>query len=726
MDAGCGPPDSREMDAVGPKVISRLHRRYLWRRRGGAALMVSGFGFWPAWFVNESWTVATLGGIVAAAGAAWAAGSRAPGREAVAQHLDRLLPSLQDSAELLLLDPSVLSPLARRQRETVERNLLATAEATLLSWRPVQRGALVGCCFGLIGLMGFSWNQPRGNAIAEQIPRVAAGELIEEVEILAEITRLVEPPSYTGLPTLTESGLGGEIIVGTRVTWEVRVDGAVDELVFESQSGDQTLRESSSGLWSWSLAPEEDLPLRLLAIHEGEARALSEWEVLTVRLDEAPAVRISSPERLLELDEGAVGSLSLRVHVSDDFGLGSSVLVATLAQGAGENVEFRERRLSLPQGRGSATDRKIESSLDLRAMGLEPGSELIFHVETLDRQKPEPQVGRSGSRIVRVRGGTEGPIGLGRGLPLLTPPEVFRSQRQIILDTEALLEALPNLAPQEIRRRSEAIGFDQRALRMRYGILLGEENVEAGSVAVGVEHEDEGSGDSHDVEDHNEQQSLAGGLAEESPLIAGVPGDLAHAHDSAEMATFFSDPVRLGLRRALAAMWDSESRLRGNEPRDALPFERIALEQLQALKRATRVYVNRIGFDAPALDEGRRLGGELDEIVSRVPRRGQALLEDPLVEAYEMLVDESLGSEGLADVLDSLDRVVGKELSGPSRLRWLSIRSDLREAIQTGQPVSSELKSSLRETLWGWLMPPQPRPTLRVVPTARSDSGVER
>src|SRR5690606_781903 len=55
-------------------------------------------------------------------------------------------------------------------------------------------------------------------------------------------------------------------------------------------------------------------------------------------------------------------------------------------------------------------------------------------------------------------------------------PAYFRSQRQIIIDAEALLEEKPRLASEEFERRSDLIGVDQRLLRLRYGQFLGEES----------------------------------------------------------------------------------------------------------------------------------------------------------------------------------------------------------------------------------------------------------
>ena len=61
-------------------------------------------------------------------------------------------------------------------------------------------------------------------------------------------------------------------------------------------------------------------------------------------------------------------------------------------------------------------------------------------------------------------------------IPILAKPELLRSQRQIIIDTENLLADIktnPKMNPLVVRNRSEIIANDQAALRRRYGKFLG-------------------------------------------------------------------------------------------------------------------------------------------------------------------------------------------------------------------------------------------------------------
>ena len=54
-------------------------------------------------------------------------------------------------------------------------------------------------------------------------------------------------------------------------------------------------------------------------------------------------------------------------------------------------------------------------------------------------------------------------------------PEYFRSQRQIIIETEQLLKDKPSITQDAFNNKSNDLGIDQKLLRLRYGKFLGEE-----------------------------------------------------------------------------------------------------------------------------------------------------------------------------------------------------------------------------------------------------------
>src|ERR1700759_5522833 len=60
-------------------------------------------------------------------------------------------------------------------------------------------------------------------------------------------------------------------------------------------------------------------------------------------------------------------------------------------------------------------------------------------------------------------------------LPTNIKPEFFRSERQIIIETEQLLKEKDTIAVQAFKDKSNDLGIDQKLLRLRYGKFLGEE-----------------------------------------------------------------------------------------------------------------------------------------------------------------------------------------------------------------------------------------------------------
>ncbi|WP_248785489.1 hypothetical protein, partial [Escherichia coli] len=103
-------------------------------------------------------------------------------------------------------------------------------------------------------------------------------------------------------------------------------------------------------------------------------------------------------------------------------------------------------------------------------------NDVIAQLEVRDNHAPTPQTGRSSSVILRL---PSAEVALGaelEGRIKKTLPAYFRSQRQIIIDAEALIRQRRGLAADDFIKRSDAIGVDQRILRLRYGQFLGEES----------------------------------------------------------------------------------------------------------------------------------------------------------------------------------------------------------------------------------------------------------
>ncbi len=179
------------------------------------------------------------------------------------------------------------------------------------------------------------------------------------------------------------------------------------------------------------------------------------------------------------------------------------------------------------------------------------------------------------------------------------------------------------LSKKDFEATSNALGFDQKALRLKYGEFMGDEadsgiavNPEIPDAALDPDNPTAGYTHDHDNEnehnlvdhdhDHEEDPTQE---EEASPL-----DNYLHNHDDPEESTLFTQSLKSKLQQAMAEMWDAELYLRLYTPEESLPYQYKALKLIQEIKNSARIYVHRIGFDPPPIKEEKRLTGDLEEI----------------------------------------------------------------------------------------------------------------
>ncbi|WP_339700664.1 hypothetical protein [Algoriphagus aquimarinus] len=141
--------------------------------------------------------------------------------------------------------------------------------------------------------------------------------------------------------------------------------------------------------------------------------------------------------------------------------------MATLARGSGENVKFRENRIAIDSQNFKSEDLSV--TVDLKAFDFKPGDELYYYWAAMDNRSPEPNFSRSDTYFLNYvdSSGIEEDEIIGMAIHVM--PEYFRSQWQIIIDTENLIATQKSKSEQEFNAASNLIGSDQKLLRMRYG-----------------------------------------------------------------------------------------------------------------------------------------------------------------------------------------------------------------------------------------------------------------
>jgi hypothetical protein len=439
-------------------------------------------------------------------------------------------------------------------------------------------------------------------------------------------TRLwVVPPAYTRQPAFAPAQASFQCPQGSRVRWQVQVSGSpagaprlelgTQRVVFRPVRGQ-----------AGSFVAEQTLNASLLyRLRYGGT--VSDDYAIDVRPDQAPVVRIQTPKAYTLVAFGTRPQLPLRAIVRDDYGLSRAELVITVATGQGEAVKFREvrRDLSAPLG-PQPSQATLSSQLDLPRLGLTYGDELYFYVSARDNAG---HAARTDAYLVQWQDTAvaDSPSDMGMGVKVA--PAYFRSQRQIIIDTEKLLAEKPKLDVATLSARANDLGFDQQTLRLRYGKFMGEE-AEAGMGAEAprapIAEEEDPHHPTAEAEEHHDHDHAPTPPTNASPTAAtdALMEPYMHRHDDAETADFLEPAVKAKLRAVLDQMWAAELRLRTNQLAAALPYEYRALRLLKQVQQQTRVFVKKAGFVPPPLPEATlRLTGELAGAAA--PRRQQTL-----------------------------------------------------------------------------------------------------
>ncbi|ERM82282.1 hypothetical protein P872_19045 [Rhodonellum psychrophilum GCM71 = DSM 17998] len=468
---------------------------------------------------------------------------------------------------------------------------------------------------------------------------------------------VISPPSYTGQATRRQTDLNIKALKGAVVEWKVtfegddalkvalvNVEGA--ELEFAEKSGGYFLKDKLTGSGIYAIRAYQN---EVLAFE-------SAYHSLEAVTDKPPLIFPGEKELYRYHFQNDAKQLNIAAKVSDDFKVTEVYLVATLASGSGENVKFRETKI--PIGKSDFASAELTQKLDLNLLGLKPGDELYYYWAALDNQKPEPNFSRSDTYFIHyvdTSGLEESQL---PGMAIHVLPEYFRSQRQIIIDTEKLLKAKKTIAEKEFNSTSNEIGFEQKLLRMRYGQYLGEEfestaggggmrQDNAENILQSFMHNHDHEGEDTEVQEEKTKRFFGINPTGERPQVDNQilldlnieeehhhhhgdeeGGDLAalleeylHNHDSEEMNTLYEASTRSLLKMALEQMWQSELHLRLFEPEKALPFQYKALDYLKTVQQKSRVYVKRTGFDPPPIkEEEKRLKGEMKGLDKDIKR----------------------------------------------------------------------------------------------------------
>ncbi len=651
--------------------------------------------------------------------------------QTLVRHLNFHYPQLEQSVDLLLLDVDSLAGLQQiQQRKIASKFYSMYPEIKIPNLLPRSIGVFIFCVSAYFALTSFA--SPFDWSKRESSTNLAPN-LVKQNGNTAKIDFLsitITPPLYTGLKSFVATSSDLKIPEGSVATWSIRFSGEVEQPQISFANKDSiSLTHSKEGYSKSAILKETGF--YQIQWKNDQKITRSDYFKIEIVKDELPKVAIDNLNQFTQLSLTNPLKVLVKSRLQDDYGLNSSTIIATVSKGSGESVKFREEKLKFETPK-SISGKKVNASLtlDLIKLGMEAGDELYFYVEALDNKIPTPNYSRTETFFIAIKDTVKQVAVEDEGLGVDLMPEYFRSQRQIIIDTEKLLKEKKRLAFQQFKSTSNELGYDQKVLRLRYGQFLGEEfEGQIGKASVEEDHDDHEStiekfGHTHDKENehnlvsdkkvdptaHQHNEAQKGTDAKENPLEA-----FAHNHDDGEEATFFVQSVRAKLKAALTVMWDAELYLRLFEPEKSLPYQYTALKLLKEISNDSRIYVHRTGFDPPPLKEEKRLTGDLTEVRNSSAQTKQLSEESfPEIRKALVLLDYLVDQDVLT--LSQKDknqlRLAGQELAveimnKPGKfLEGLSLLKKMEDTEMNKTDLHLSLRS-IQKIFWK-LIPVQP------------------
>ena len=613
--------------------------------------------------------------------------------------LNKNYPQLNESADLLLIDENELSQLQQLQKQkTAERFDLIFPEIKLPHRVFQSAGVFIACVMLSVVLSSLNFSNKVQISISDS--KEIRPDKNPAAVFIRSLSVMISPPAYTKLKTLEQTDFNLSFPEGSNIKWNAQFSGLPkDAKMFFSGKDSATLSHNSGADFFIQKTFNESGFYQLQWTDETKTHRSDFYKIEVVR-DQDPKISIKDLNQFTKLKYTDKLTVDVKSNLSDDYGLTDAQIIATVSKGSGEGIKFREVKLrfSSPQI-FSGKQSEAAQSLDLKKLNLEPGDELYFYVEAYDNKVPVHNRSRTETFFIALQDtATEiSSVDSGLGVDLL--PEYFRSQRQIIIDTEKLLRGKKGMPQFQFNSTSNELGYDQKVLRLRYGQFLGDED--EGGIGQPVDTHDEEEqdptkqyGHQHDTKNehnlveqktqqHDHAEERNEGEEKEDPLKAFV-----HQHDNTEEATFFIQSLKAKLKAALTQMWDAELYLRLYQPEKSLPYQYKALNLLKEISSDSRIFVHRSGFDPPPIKEDKRLTADLTEIKTNANlHKADMEMKFPAIRnalnALEKMITENIFT--VSDKNRKIFNLAGRELSSLAieqpvvYLKGLSVLNSLSE-----------------------------------------------
>ncbi|MHA7057503.1 tryptophan-rich sensory protein [Aquimarina sp. M1] len=649
--------------------------------------------------------------------------------ENVASYVDLHLEETEYSTGLLLVSEEKLSNLARIQQHRITNKLFEKLK-TVKPPHHLLRGIIVLTIFVLIGFVTHKYELLHRMSGSQQ-PNITPQEIVfkptDTTSTKIQPPKLIHQqvairyPKYTQMASVETSKMDIKAVEGSQVSWKIKFDKEIKSVTMESIGNSYPMKLVDGSYTGGSMLTSAGF-YNFKFVDMQAKTYVSELYAIEVIKDKSPVVEIKGIKQFTSFTVNEDKKVSFTTAITDDFGIADAYIIATVSKGSGESVKFREEKLNFNSKIAKGSKKmSLSKKIDLDQMNMEPGDELYFYVEALDRKRPKPNTSRSETYFAVIKDTVSDTFAVEGTMGVDLMPDYFRSQRQLIIDTEKLLKDKPKLTVKEYKFKSNELGFDQKVLRLKYAEFMGDESEFGGTAEGGVENpeleQDDHQGENHDEEDplakythkhdsENEHNLVAEKESKEDPLE-----EYLHNHEDPEESTLFTQSLKSKLRQALNEMWDAELYLRLYTPEKSLPYQYRALKLIQEIKNSARIYVHRIGFDPPPIKEDKRLTGETSKVSSY--RKEEALEEEDVYIAVRHTVkrlEVLIADKGYITEEDKLlfkqagNELAAKAIENPGeylqtlqQLKWISedvdVPSDALVALQKGLLIAlPELK----------------------------------
>ena len=508
----------------------------------------------------------------------------------VVSFLNKAYPELQESAQLTVKPYQSLNMLEKLQLQKLKAQLNENITTPPSVNKKIKQSIVaVFVAFllaALVVIIPFSKQNPVNNKSLVSLSNISKPEVkLPEIKD-ADIT--VVPPVYTGKKRRQQEAFNIVAEQDAMIIWNITTNKKANflELLFNDKSVVKLKPLKKEGT-QWMASKQLTKPGFYQLNIDGKLSELYQTEMIR---DEPPVINVQSPKPNTFIRLGEARKTGIRVFISDDYGVDSAYIQATTASGSGEAITFQELRIPFSNFRGGGLQYNLEKEIQLTSLHMTAGDELYFYITAKDNRHLEK---RSDVYIIRL----EDSLQLMSAPALVSPsdvkPELFRSERQIIIETEQLLKERDTVSEQNFKTRSSNLGTDQELLRLRYGKYLGEET----ETEIGEEHPEKNSNAASDFGNGDK-----------------VIDEYSHKHDIAEDADFFDAATKKQLQAMLTEMWKATLQLKTYKPAAALPFAYNALRLLKDLQQKTRAYVAKTGLQTTPLNMDKRLTGDQDKI----------------------------------------------------------------------------------------------------------------